>query len=59
MQENASNEGGKQAPVAKGHMLIALTPLPKEIPGSLAERLQQTHAVALVRLGGDRFLQRL
>jgi hypothetical protein len=45
--------------VTKDHLLIALTPLPKEIAGSFAERLQQARMVAVVQLGGERLLQRL
>jgi class 3 adenylate cyclase len=43
-------------PVAKGLMLVTLTPLPKEIVGPFSERVQTATTVALIQLTGDRFL---
>jgi class 3 adenylate cyclase len=43
-------------PIAMHHMLVTLTPLPKEVIGSFSEQIQEATHIALIQLTGDRFL---
>lgn len=43
-------------PVAKHHLLVTLTPLPKEVVGDFSERIRNAGSIAFVQLTGDRFI---
>lgn len=45
-------------PVAKDHLLVTLTPLPKEIVGDFSDRLAEASDIAFIQLTGDRFLDK-
>lgn len=45
-------------PIAKHLMIVAATPLPKEIVGSFSDRLEQATYIAFIQLTGDRFLEK-
>lgn len=46
-------------PISRNLMVVALTPLPKEIHGSFSERLEHAESVALIQLTGDRLVKKL
>jgi hypothetical protein len=43
-------------PASKQHMLVSLTPLPKEVVGTFSERISRATQIAFIQLTGDRFL---
>lgn len=43
-------------PVSKHHMLVSLTPLPKEVVGTFSARISEATQIAFIQLTGDRFL---
>lgn len=46
-------------PVARHLMLVTLTPLPKEVGGTFADRLEEARQIALIQITGDRLLEKL